>query len=88
MYGYMGTQLHVATTIDNDDNDDDDDNLDGPALPVCLPVCVQLHWCENLHICIECQAGIYEHVDTYLGIEESFFSRGQLATDGRRGAAQ
>lgn len=64
MYGYMGTQ--VATTIDNDDNDDDDDNLDGPALPVC----VQLHWCENLHICIECQAGIYEHVDTYLGIEE------------------
>lgn len=36
MYGYMGTQLHVATTIDNDDNDDDDDNLDGPALPVCL----------------------------------------------------
>lgn len=74
MYGYMGTQL--ATTIDNDDNDDDDDNLDGPALPVC----VQLHWCENLYICIECQAGIYEHVDTYLGIEESFFSRGQLAT--------
>lgn len=63
MYGYMGTQL--ATTIDNDDNDDDDDNnLDGPALPVCLPVCVQLHWCENLHICIECQAGIYGHVDT------------------------
>lgn len=39
MYGYMGTQL--ATTIDNDDNDDDDDNnLDGPALPVCLSVCV------------------------------------------------
>lgn len=36
MYGYMGTQLQVATTIDNDDNDDDDDNLDGPALPVCL----------------------------------------------------
>lgn len=36
MYGYMGTQLHVATTIDIDDNDDDDDNLDGPALPVCL----------------------------------------------------
>lgn len=37
MYGYMGTQLHVATTIDNDDNDDDDNNnLDGSALPVCL----------------------------------------------------
>lgn len=82
MYGYMGTQL--ATTIDNDDNDDDDNNLDGPALPVCLPVCVQLHWCKNLHICIECQAGIYGHVDTYSGIEESFFSRGQLTGVGER----
>lgn len=79
MYGYMGTQL--ATTIDNDD---DDNNLDGPALPVCLPVGVQLHWCENLHICIECQAGIYGHVDTYSGIEESFFSRGQLTGVGER----
>lgn len=82
----MGTQL--ATTIDNDDNDDENRRQLRRACPACLPACVQLHWCENLHICIECQAGIYGHVDTYLGIEESFFSRGQLATDGRRGAAQ